>query len=90
MVTVLLILKNWESERSWVECLLVPGGAQGGDVKSVLEVGLDQKAQGLIISSSRILYAHEKSDSDRQLDSEKLIEAGIVARHTRDIINNFR
>ena len=40
-------------------------------------VGLDQKAQGLIISSSReILYAHEKSDSDRQLDSEKLSEAG--------------
>ena len=72
--------------------LLVPGiGAQGGDVKSVLEVGLDQKAQGLIISSSReILYAHEKSDSDRQLDSEKLSEAGAVARQTRDIINKFR
>ena len=72
--------------------LLVPGiGAQGGDVKSVLEVGLDQKAQGLIISSSReILYAHEKADNDRASDSEKLIEAGIVARHTRDIINKFR
>ena len=72
--------------------LLVPGiGAQGGDVKSVLEVGLDQKAQGLIISSSReILYAHEKSDSDRQLDSEKLSEAGAVARQTRDMINKFR
>ena len=72
--------------------LLVPGiGAQGGDVKSVLEVGLDQKAQGLIISSSReILYAHEKPDSDRQLDSEKLSEAGAVARQTRDIINKFR
>ena len=72
--------------------LLVPGvGAQGGDVKSVLEVGLDQKAQGLIISSSReILYAHQRSDSDRQLDSEKLSEAGAVARQTRDIINKFR
>ena len=72
--------------------LLVPGiGAQGGDIKSVLEVGLDQKAQGLIISSSReILYAHEGSDSDRQLDSEKLSEAGAVARQTRDIINKFR
>ena len=72
--------------------LLVPGiGAQGGDVKSVLEVGLDQKAQGLIISSSReILYAHENSDSDRQLDSEKLSEAGVVARQTRDAINKFR
>ncbi len=72
--------------------LLVPGiGAQGGDVKSVLEVGLDQKAQGLIISSSReILYAHEKGDNDRPSDSEKLIEAGAVARQTRDIINQFR
>ena len=72
--------------------LLVPGiGAQGGDVESVLEVGLDQKAQGLIISSSReILYAHEKSDNDRSSDSEKLNEAGIVARQTRDRINKFR
>ena len=72
--------------------LLVPGiGAQGGDVKSVLEVGLDQKAQGLIISSSReILYAHEKPNSDRPPDSEKLSEAGAVARQTRDIINKFR
>ena len=72
--------------------LLVPGiGAQGGDVKSVLEVGLDQKAQGLIISSSReILYAHEKADNDRPSDSEKLIEAGVVARQTRDMINKFR
>ena len=72
--------------------LLVPGiGAQGGDVKSVLEVGLDQKAQGLIISSSReILYAHEESGSDRPSDSEKLIEAGVVARQTRDMINKFR
>ena len=72
--------------------LLVPGiGAQGGDVKSVLEVGLDQKAQGLIISSSReILYAHEKPNSDCPPDSEKLSEAGIVARQTRDMINKFR
>ena len=72
--------------------LLVPGiGAQGGDVKSVLEVGLDQKAQGLIISSSReILYAHENSDKDHSSDLEKLSEAGIVARQTRDMINKFR
>ena len=72
--------------------LLVPGiGAQGGDVKSVLEVGLDQKAQGLIISSSReILYAHEQPNSDRPMDSKKLSEAGVVARQTRDMINKFR
>ena len=72
--------------------LLVPGiGAQGGDIKSVLEVGLDQKAQGLIISSSReILYAHENSDKDHSSDLEKLSEAGIVARQTRDMINKFR
>lgn len=72
--------------------LLVPGiGAQGGDIGSVLEVGLDQNAQGLIISSSReILYAHEKSENSRSLDSEALSEAGIVARQTRDMINKFR
>ena len=72
--------------------LLVPGiGAQGGDIESVLEVGLDQKAQGLIISSSReILYAHEKSGNDRVSDSEKLSEASIAARQTRDMINKFR
>ena len=72
--------------------LLVPGiGAQGGDIESVLEVGLDQKAQGLIISSSReILYAHEKSGSDCVSDSEKLSEASIAARQTRDMINKFR
>ena len=72
--------------------LLVPGiGAQGGDIKSVLKVGLDQKAQGLIISSSReILYAHENLEKGRPSESEKLSEAGIVARQTRDMINKFR
>ena len=72
--------------------LLVPGiGAQGGDIESVLEVGLDQNAQGLIISSSReILYAHEKSENGRSSDSQELSEAGIVARRTRDMINKFR
>ena len=72
--------------------LLVPGiGAQGGDIESVLEVGLDQNAQGLIISSSReILYAHEKSENIRSSDSQELSEAGIVARQTRDVINKFR
>ena len=72
--------------------LLVPGiGTQGGDIESVLEVGLDQNAQGLIISSSReILYAHEKSENSRSADSQELSEAGIVARQTRDVINKFR
>lgn len=39
--------------------LLVPGvGAQGGDLKSVLRVGLNSQKRGLIINSSRaILYA---------------------------------
>ena len=39
--------------------LLVPGvGAQGGDVRAVLEAGLDANGQGLVINSSRsILYA---------------------------------
>lgn len=39
--------------------LLVPGvGAQGGDLRAVLEAGLDGRGQGLVISASRsILYA---------------------------------
>lgn len=42
--------------------LLVPGvGAQGGDVRAVLEAGLDASGQGLVINSSRsILYAGEE------------------------------
>ena len=41
--------------------LLVPGvGAQGGDLRAVLEAGLDGRGQGLVISASRsILYAGE-------------------------------
>ena len=57
----------------------------------VLDKMQDAGSQGLIISSSReILYAHEKSDSDRPPDSKKLSEAGDAARQTRDIINKFR
>ena len=39
--------------------LLVPGiGAQGGDLRAVLEAGLDVRGQGLVINASRsILYA---------------------------------
>jgi len=42
--------------RTWI---LVPGiGAQGGDVEAVLEAGLDERGQGLIINASRsIIYA---------------------------------
>ena len=39
--------------------LLVPGvGAQGGDLQAVLDAGLDENGQGLVISASRsIIYA---------------------------------
>ena len=44
--------------------LLVPGvGAQGGDLRAVLEAGLDADGQGLLISASRsILYAGSGDD----------------------------
>ena len=44
--------------------LLVPGiGAQGGDLRAVLEAGLDEWGQGLLISASRsILYASGEDD----------------------------
>lgn len=63
---------------------LVPGvGAQGGDVKAVLQAGLDDSNLGLIISSSRdILYA----SSD-----ENFAEAARQkALNTRDEINRHR
>lgn len=43
--------------------LLVPGvGAQGGDVRAVLEAGLDANGQGLVINASRsILYAGKEN-----------------------------
>ena len=44
--------------------LLVPGiGAQGGDLRAVLEAGQDASGQGLVISASRsILYASDGDD----------------------------
>lgn len=44
--------------------ILVPGiGAQGGEMQSMLEAGLNQQGQGLIINSSRgILYASGGKD----------------------------
>ena len=44
--------------------LLVPGiGAQGGDLRAVLEAGLDGEGRGLLLSASRsILYAGEGHD----------------------------
>ncbi len=50
---------------------LVPGiGAQGGDLKSVLKVGLNSKGLGLIINSSRgIIFA-----KDPKLETQKLCE----------------
>ncbi len=44
--------------------ILVPGvGKQGGDLKAVLQNGLNSKGQGLIINSSReVLYASKEAD----------------------------
>jgi orotidine-5'-phosphate decarboxylase len=63
---------------------LVPGvGAQGGDVKKVLEHGLDSEGAGLVINSSRgIIYA----DS-----SENFATAARAATiELRDMINQYR
>jgi orotidine-5'-phosphate decarboxylase len=51
---------------------LVPGvGAQGGDVRAVVEAGLDERGRGLLISSSRgILYAKSPADAARELRDE--------------------
>ena len=64
--------------------LLVPGvGAQGGDVESVLKMGLDADGYGLCISSSRsIIYAGNGSDFATQ--------AALAAKNLRDQINEAR
>ena len=64
--------------------LLVPGiGAQGGDVEATVHAGLDQRATGLMINSSRaILYAGKGVDF---ADAARR-----VARETKDAINQFR
>ncbi len=64
--------------------LLVPGvGAQGGDVESVLKMGLDADGYGLCISSSRsIIYAGNGSDFATQ--------AAHAAKNLRDQINEAR
>ncbi len=51
---------------------LVPGvGAQGGDVRAVVEAGLDEGGRGLLISSSRgILYAKEPGVAARAVRDE--------------------
>lgn len=52
--------------------ILVPGiGAQGGDLKGVLENGLDSKSTGLIINSSRgIIFADNPRQACQKLDQE--------------------
>ena len=63
---------------------LVPGvGAQGGDVKAILEAGQTKNGTGLIINSSRaVLYAD---------DSPTFASAARkVAMKTRDLINQHR
>jgi orotidine-5'-phosphate decarboxylase len=58
-------------------CFLVPGiGAQGGDVKAVLEAGLNDDRRGLIINSSRgIIFSENPAEEAKKL---------------RDKINRYR
>ncbi len=63
---------------------LVPGvGAQGGDVKSLVEAGQTADGTGLMINSSRaVIFAG---------NDEKFADAArAVAIETRDLINRFR
>ncbi len=63
---------------------LVPGiGAQGGDIKAVVEAGRTKDGAGLVINSSRaILYASQEDDFAQA--------ARKVALATRDEINRYR
>ncbi|RJR31637.1 orotidine-5'-phosphate decarboxylase [Candidatus Parcubacteria bacterium] len=64
--------------------ILLPGiGAQGGDVKAAMEVGLDSKKQGLIVHSARgIIYAgSDENFADAAAEETKKL---------RDEINKYR
>lgn len=64
--------------------LLVPGvGAQGGDVRAVIEAGLDADGRGLIVNSSRaILFAEDPGSAARELrdEIERAREVSLAAR----------
>lgn len=64
--------------------MLVPGvGAQGGDIKTFVEAGINSKKTGLIINSSRsILYASNGEDFAEKAREETL--------KLRDEINKYR
>jgi orotidine-5'-phosphate decarboxylase len=51
---------------------LVPGiGAQGGDVKAIVEAGLNDENRGLIINSSRgIIFAENPAAEAKKLRDE--------------------
>jgi len=51
---------------------LVPGiGAQGGDVKAVVEAGLDSQKKGLIIHSARaVIFSEDPAEEARKLRDE--------------------
>jgi orotidine-5'-phosphate decarboxylase len=62
--------------------LLVPGvGAQGGDVRAVVEAGMDAEGMGLMIASSRgILFADDPAAAARALRDEiNAARAGVYA-----------
>lgn len=62
---------------------LIPGvGAQGGDLKKTLELGLTKEKSGLIIHSARgIIYASTKEDFAKMARKK--------AQELKDTINNF-
>lgn len=87
---LLVVGATWPVELAQIRALvgdmplLVPGiGAQGGDVRAVMEKGCDSSGAGLIISSSRaILYAGNGADFAEA--------AAQAARAQRDQINQHR
>ena len=70
--------------------LLVPGiGAQGGDLRAVLEAGLDAAGTGLLISSSRgIIYAG--AGSGDAVGEGFADAAAAAASDLKEAINKFR
>ena len=68
--------------------LLVPGiGAQGGDLRAVLEAGLDARGQGLLISASRsILYAGGGEDFASAAHETAVSLRDLISTCSRDLL----
>lgn len=66
--------------------ILIPGiGAQGGDLKKAVTLGMDSHRQGIIINASRsIIYASQGSDFGKAAYNETLKLHNLINQHRKE------